>query len=128
MGTEYKTLCEQAIEARRVAYAPYSGFRVGAALLAKDGTVFSGCNVENASYGLCVCAERTAICKAISEGIQDFEAIAIAAVPLASPCGACRQFIVEFGKDITVVSINADDPTEMKIWSSSELIPESFEM
>ena len=128
MGTDYKTLCDQAIEARRKSYAPYSNFRVGAALLAQDGTVFSGCNVENASYGLSICAERTAISKAVSDGIQDFEAIAIAAVPLASPCGACRQFIVEFGKDITVVSINADDPTEMKIWSSGELIPESFEL
>jgi cytidine deaminase len=128
MGTAYKTLCEQAIEARRASYAPYSNFRVGAALLASNGTVFSGCNVENASYGLCVCAERTAICKAVSEGLQDFEAIAIAAVPLASPCGACRQFIVEFGKDITVVSVNADDPAEMKIWSSRELLPDSFEL
>ena len=127
MATDYKTLCDQAIEARRAAYAPYSNFRVGAALLAQNGTVFSGCNVENASYGLCVCAERTAICKAVSEGVQEFEAIAIAAVPLASPCGACRQFIVEFGKDIAVVSINADDPTDIKIWSSGELIPESFE-
>ncbi len=127
MATDYKTLCDQAIEARRAAYAPYSNFRVGAALLARNGMVFCGCNVENASYGLCVCAERTAICKAVSEGVQEFEAIAIAAVPLASPCGACRQFIVEFGKDIAVVSINSDDPTDIKIWSSGELIPESFE-
>lgn len=127
METDYKSLCDQAIAARRASYAPYSNFRVGAALLAQNGTVVSGCNVENASYGLCVCAERTAICKAVSEGIRDFEAIAIAAVPLASPCGACRQFIVEFGKDITVVSINADDPTEMKIWRSGELLPDCFE-
>lgn len=127
MAEDYNELCETAIKARENSYAPYSEFRVGAALLAKDGTVFTGCNVENASYGLCICAERTAICKAVSEGIQEFEAIAVSAVPLASPCGACRQFIVEFGKDITVISINADDPSQKKRWTSRELIPESFE-
>ena len=127
MTKNYEELCETAIKARECSYAPYSKFRVGAALLAMDGTIFTGCNVENASYGLCICAERTAICKAVSEGVREFEAIAVSAVPLASPCGACRQFLVEFGKEITVISINADDATQKKIWKSGDLIPESFE-
>ncbi len=128
MDQDYSKLTRQAIEARQASYAPYSNFKVGAALLAKDGTVFTGCNVENASYGLCICAERAAICKAVSEGQREFEAIAVSAVPLATPCGACRQFIVEFGKDITVISVNAEDPDETRTWKSSELIPENFEL
>jgi cytidine deaminase len=122
-----KQLIASAIAARTESYSPYSKFAVGAALLCNDGTVFTGCNVENASYGLAICAERTAICKAVSEGHQKFVAIAIAATPLASPCGACRQFIVEFGKNIHVISINADDPDKIREWTSGELIPDSFE-
>ena len=88
--------------------------------------MFTGCNVENASYGLSICAERTAICKAVSEGYKKFRAIAVAASPLASPCGACRQFIVEFGKDITVITFDPADPDQMKLWTSGDLIPDSF--
>jgi len=124
--TDYSKLITSAIEAREKAYAPYSKFKVGAALLTTDGKVFTGCNVENSSYGLCVCAERTAICKAVSEGFREFEAIAIAAHPFASPCGACRQFIVEFGKSIKVISVDADDRSNSKMWTSEELIPENF--
>ena len=94
--------------------------------MAKDGSVFTGCNVENTSYGLCICAERTAICKAVSEGYQDFEAIAVAATPFATPCGACRQFIVEFGKEIEVIAVDANDPAQIKSWTSEQLIPENF--
>ena len=119
-------LIKLAIAARDKAYAPYSNFFVGAALLAKDGSVFTGCNVENTSYGLCICAERTAICKAVSEGYQDFEAIAVAATPFATPCGACRQFIVEFGKEIEVIAVDANDPAQIKSWTSEQLIPENF--
>ena len=119
-------LIKLAIAARDKAYAPYSNFFVGAALLAKDGSVFTGCNVENTSYGLCICAERTAICKAVSEGYQDFEAIAVAATPFATPCGACRQFIVEFGKEIEVIAVDANDPAQTKSWTSEQLIPENF--
>ncbi len=119
-------LVKTAIAARTQSYSPYSSFAVGAALLCADGTVFSGCNVENASFGLAICAERTAICKAISEGNKDFVAIAIAAAPLASPCGACRQFIVEFGKDIEVICVNANDVNEIHNWKISELIPNRF--
>lgn len=91
-------LMEQSKVARENAYVPYSKFPVGAALLAKDGTVFEGCNIENASFGLTNCAERTAIFKAVSQGVKEFEAIAIVADTEGpcSPCGACRQVIAEF--------------------------------
>ena len=125
---ETQQLTELALEARRKAYAPYSNFLVGAALLAGDGTIYTGCNVENTSFGLSICAERTAICKAVSEGRQKFNAIAVAATPLASPCGACRQFIVEFGKDILVISVDANDPTKTRTWTCEELIPENFRL
>lgn len=91
-------LLEQSKVARENAYVPYSKFKVGAALLAKDGTVYEGCNIENASYGLTNCAERTAIFKAVSQQVREFEAIAIVADTEGpcSPCGACRQVIAEF--------------------------------
>ena len=127
MSGNYSELQQQAVEARKVSYSPYSKFPVGAALLAKNGQVFVGCNVENASYGLCICAERAAICKAVSEGVTEFEAIAVAATPLATPCGACRQFIVEFGNEITVICVDAEKPENSKMWSSGDLIPEHFE-
>jgi len=124
-----RLLIKKAIEARNAAYSPYSSFKVGAALLLADGkTVITGCNVENASYGLAICAERTAICTAVAAGHQKFIAIAVAATPLASPCGACRQFIVEFGKEIQVISVDADDPSKILRWSSGDLIPDSFEL
>ena len=122
-----KALLNATVDARLSAYAPYSGFAVGAALLLADGNVVIGCNVENASYGLAICAERNAICAAVAQGHQKFEAIAIAATPLASPCGACRQFIVEFGKDIEVICFDPERLEEIKRWKSGELIPDSFE-
>lgn len=125
---EIRQLIELAIEARQQAYAPYSRFQVGAALMASDGTIFTGCNVENASYGLSICAERTAICTAVAAGHHEFSAIVVAAVPLATPCGACRQFIAEFGLQIQVVSVNADRPEERRQWTAEQLIPESFRL
>jgi cytidine deaminase len=119
-------LIRAAMSARKFAYAPYSDFSVGAALLTTDGTLVSACNVENASYGLAVCAERAAICKAISEGYREFTAIAIAASPLASPCGACRQFIAEFGSEIEVISVDSNDPGTSKSWLSKALLPDRF--
>ncbi len=119
-------LVDRAIEARQNAYAPYSKFRVGAAVLTASGTVFAGCNVENASYGLCLCAERTAICNSVAAGQQELVAVAVSAVPLAMPCGACRQFIHEFGKDITVICVNADDPRQRSVRSIESLIPDCF--
>lgn len=104
--TSYLSLLTTAHKAKEEAYSPYSSYKVGAALLTKDGTIISGCNVENASYGLTMCAERTAIFTAISQGYKpgDFEAIAVAASrDDFSPCGACRQVINEFGDQMTVV-------------------------
>lgn len=103
-----EVLIQEAIEARKQAYVPYSQFQVGAALLTEDGKVYRGCNVENASYGLCNCAERTALFKAISEGDKTFVAIAIVAdtkrpVP---PCGACRQVMIELCKQDTKVYLS----------------------
>lgn len=102
-------LMAQSKEAREYAYVPYSKFKVGAALLAKDGTVYNGCNIENASYGLTNCAERTAIFKAVSEGVTEFSAIAIVADSPGpcSPCGACRQVIAQFcAQDMPVYLTN----------------------
>ena len=98
-------LMARAEHARRSAYAPYSAFPVGAALLASDGRVFEGCNVENSSFGLSICAERNALWKAVSEGARTFEAIAVTAGPNegASPCGACRQVLFEFAPDLWVM-------------------------
>jgi len=98
-------LLAEADEARRRAHAPYSRFHVGAALLTASGRVFRGCNVENASYGLSICAERNAVWKAVSEGERDFVAVAVTAGPgsIASPCGACRQVLHEFAPDLRVL-------------------------
>lgn len=96
-------LLEMAIEARKNAYVPYSGYAVGAALETKDGHVFTGCNVENAAYGNTLCAERTALVKAVSEGYREFTKVAIAASGSAPyPCGACRQSLYEFATDLEV--------------------------
>jgi cytidine deaminase len=119
-------LVDRAVAAREKAYAPYSKFKVGAAVLTSHETVFEGCNVENASYGLCLCAERTAICSSVAAGEQKIVAVAVAAVPLAMPCGACRQFIHEFGKDITVICVDAEDPTRRSVRSIESLIPDCF--
>lgn len=119
-------LMAKAREAMRLAYAPYSKFQVGAALLAKDGQVFLGCNVENASYGAAICAERTAVVKAVSEGIREFEKIAITASSgdYAPPCGICRQVLYEFMPDGTVLLESRQ--AGMKAFSLRELLPLGF--
>ncbi|HXF04158.1 MAG TPA: cytidine deaminase [Blastocatellia bacterium] len=101
-------LIEQAMHARQRAYAPYSGFAVGAAVLAASGRVITGCNVENASYGLTICAERVALFKALSEGIRDFRKLAVVTDTgeLTFPCGACRQVLWEFSPDLVVIVAN----------------------
>ena len=126
MTMSAEKLIEIAKEAREKAYVPYSKFKVGAALLTKEGNVFSGCNVENASYGLTCCAERTAIFKAVSEGQRNFTALAVVAdVPtLCSPCGACRQVIAEFGGDIKVYMANLKGDYISK--TAEELLPGFF--
>ena len=99
-------LIRAAFKARSFAYTPYSHFKVGAALLAKNGMVYTGCNIENAGYTPTNCAERTALFKAVSEGAREFTAIAIASRDAAPwPCGACRQFLAEFAPDMEVLSV-----------------------
>ncbi len=121
---EHEDLIAKAMEAREKAHAPYSRFAVGAALLAKSGRVYMGCNVENASYGLSICAERTAVFKAVSEGERDFEAIAVVTDKGVTPCGACRQVLMEFGEDIQVIV--ADDAGGHRVFGLQELLPEAF--
>ena len=113
-------------EAMKNAYVPYSHFKVGAALLAKDGTVFKGCNIENASYGATNCAERTAIFKAVSEGYLEFEKIAVVASSgdYASPCGICRQVLFEFLPDGKVI-LDSDE-NGMATYTVRELLPLGF--
>lgn len=123
---DWDQLIRIAVEVRQRAYAPYSRFLVGAAVLTRSGEVFAGCNVENASYGLALCAERNAISRAVAEGHRDLVAVAVAATPLATPCGACRQFIAEFGLGIEVGSVDAEAPGLLRRWSIAGLLPESF--
>jgi cytidine deaminase len=126
-GAEKKALVQAAAKARRNASAPYSRFRVGAALLADDGRIFSGCNVESASYGLTVCAERTAVFKALSEGARGFRAVAVvtAAGEPTSPCGACRQVLWDQCRDIDVIMQTTDGRrAETRL---AALLPDAFE-
>lgn len=126
---DIQTLLDQAIEARKKAYAPYSKFQVGAALLTKDKQVFLGCNIENASYGLTNCAERTAIFKAVSEGEKEIEAIVVVGDtegPIA-PCGACRQVMAEFcDKDTKIILANLNGATAET--TIDELLPGAFSL
>ncbi len=114
-----------ACRVRENAHAPYSRFRVGAAVLAADGRVFTGCNVENASYGLSVCAERNAIAAAVAAAARDFRALAVVTgvSPPASPCGACRQVILEFGN---VPVILANPAGERLVIPANQLLPAAF--
>lgn len=117
-------LVAAAREARQAAYAPYSRFAVGAAVLTRSGRVVQGCNIENASFGLTVCAERVAIWKAVSEGETDFEAIAVVTGIDGSPCGACRQVMAEFALDMPVII--ADLHQVYRIATVAELLPGAF--
>ena len=125
--SEYETLITAAKLARENAHAPYSNFRVGSALRATSGRVFGGCNVENATYGLTVCAERVAIFKAISEGERGFDAISVVtdADTLTPPCGACRQLIWEFCGDVPVILSNLKGQTQ--ILQMRDLFPKPFD-
>ena len=122
-------LAETAIAARERAHAPFSNFRVGAALQAIDGTVFTGCNIENASYGLTMCAERVAIFKALSEGVREFDRMVVAADTerLTPPCGPCRQLIWEFcGPTCEVVLVNLAGAEE--VHQILDLLPGAFDV
>ncbi len=122
-----EALVALALEMRQRSYAPYSHFAVGAALLCDDGTVFTGCNVENAAYGSTICAERTALLKAVSEGrTSGFQAVAIAGQgeDFCWPCGACRQMLYEFAPDLTVLAARNDG--QFRVCSLSQLLPKGF--
>jgi cytidine deaminase len=120
-------LIQAARQAREHAHAPFSKFRVGAALRARSGRIYTGCNVENASYGLTLCAERVAIFKAVSEGDAGFDAIAVVADTgtLTPPCGACRQIIWEFGGDAEIILANLEGKVETH--RASALLPKPFD-
>lgn len=121
-----RELVERALEMRRFSYAPYSHFRVGAALECEDGSVYTGCNVENAAYGSSLCAERTALVKAVSEGRRRFVRLAVAgdSADYCWPCGACRQMLREFGTDLEVLAANREGA--YVTISLEELLPHSF--
>lgn len=117
-------LVEKALSARKNAYAPYSHFHVGAAILTESGNIYTGCNVENASFGAAICAERAAVCAAVSAGEKSITALAVAAgeTPV-TPCGICRQFLSEFG-DFPIICANASG--KFKIYDLSVLLPCAF--
>lgn len=126
-------LIEEAIEARKSSYAPYSSYNVGAALLCADGTMVRGCNIENASYGATICAERCAVFAAVSSGRRDFTAIAITGAPsdnresdYAYPCGMCRQVLREFTDPSKFKVVVAKSVSDYKVYTLEELLPNSF--
>ena len=130
---DVKSLIEKALQAREAAYAPYSHYRVGAALLARDGSIYTGCNIENAAYSPTNCAERTAFFKAVSEGQRHFMAIAIVGGPengpiaqYAYPCGVCRQVMMEFCEPGTFQIIVAKSVEEYETHMLQELLPNGF--
>ncbi len=125
--SEFQALIKAATQARENAHARFSNFKVGAALRTAEGNIYGGCNVENATYGLTVCAERVAIFKAISEGERQFDAIAVVTDTdtLTPPCGACRQLIWEFCGDVPVVMANLKGESE--ILKMGELFPKPFD-
>ena len=128
---DYKGLAQAAVDAKALSYSPYSGFRVGAALLGKSGTVYTGCNIESAAYSPTNCAERTALFKAVSEGEREFAAIAVAGSAEGAepnycyPCGVCRQMLKEFVQDDLVVII-AKSAEDYRVHSFGEILPFGF--
>lgn len=122
-----KELFRKAVEAMPNAYAPFSNFKVGAAIIDKDGRVFTGVNVENSSYGATICAERTACLKGVSEGGKEFVALAlVTSEGWGWPCGICRQFLFEFGPEMEIITGPDEDHLESK--KLSELLPEGFKL
>lgn len=126
-------LMEIAMKSRQFAYTPYSGFKVGAALLASNGTVYTGCNIENSSFTPTVCAERTAFFKAISEGVKEFEKIAVVGgkdelSEYCPPCGVCRQVMIEFCDPDRFQILLGNSPENYRIYTLAELMPLSFKL
>lgn len=122
---EYETLASQALEARACSYSPYSKYSVGAALLTEEGEIIRGCNVENASYGLTLCAERSAVMSAVSKGKKKFSAIAVATKDGGFPCGACRQVLNEFNPEMAVIIVNEKGEIVCKT-TLETLLPSAF--
>ena len=130
---DYKNLIENALEARKMAYAPYSDFAVGAALLAANGQIFTGCNIESASFSPTNCAERTALFTAIAQGVKDFTAIAVVGgkigetkLDYCAPCGVCRQMLAEFCTPVEFKVIIAKTENDYLVKTLEELLPMSF--
>jgi cytidine deaminase len=122
---EKQTLISRAMGVRQWAYAPYSHYNVGSALLASSGKFYDGCNVENAAYGSSICAERTALVKAISEGERHFEAVAVVTDNGGSPCGSCRQMLAEFGLALEVILVNGQGQV-VKETTLHAILPDAF--
>lgn len=124
--SQFAALKQAAVEAVQYAWCPYSNFPVGAAVLTNDGQIFAGCNVENASHGLTICAERNAIGQAVSAGCREFTTLLIYTMTKkpTAPCGACRQVVTEFAPDIEVISV-CDGPEDIRV-SMRDLLPLSF--
>lgn len=121
-------LVQAALEVRAKAYAPFSKFYVGAAILDNEGRVFSGVNVENSSYGLTICAERTAAGTAVTAGAKEFVAVAVATPGAAAPCGACRQFLYEFGPQCTVLLVDSETGEVKRAATLDEFLPNGFRL
>jgi cytidine deaminase len=126
--TSIDALIAAAVAARQRAYAPYSKFLVGAALEAADGTMFAGCNVENASYGLTQCAERVAIAAAVADGKRQLVRLALASVGGVMPCGACRQVLAEFCQDLPILLIDVDRQNAVQEVRLADIFPGRFEL
>jgi cytidine deaminase len=127
-NTVQNRLIKAAAAARANAHAPYSKFHVGAAVLTASGDIFPGCNVENASYGLTICAERAAVCAAVAAGHKQITAVAVATSGGHSPCGACRQVLSEFGPAMEVLLVDADNPSNVRTTSLAHLLPDQFSL
>jgi cytidine deaminase len=125
-GQVHDALVQAAMEVRQHAYARYSKFLVGAALLTADGQIFLGCNVENGSYGLTICAERAAVFAAIAAGQQKFDRLAIATTGGATPCGACRQVLAEFAPELPILLVDIDRPGSIVEVNLRDLLPGAF--
>ena len=125
---QHESLQQAARNVRQRAHAPYSKFQVGAAVLTASGEVFAGCNVENASYGLTICAERVAVGSAVAAGHKEIVAVAVATSGGHSPCGACRQVLSEFGPAMEVILIDVDDPAKTRTTTLAALLPEQFSL
>lgn len=127
---EWVALRDAARTVREKAWAPYSKYHVGAAVLTDSGVIFTGCNVENASYGLTICAERVAVCSAVAQGFKEFRAICISLTGVPVPCGACRQFLMEFSPHLPVILDNLDSPgsSDPEVVLLSDLLPRAFRL